>query len=759
MGGPDDTVGGVKSVSVLPPQLTPVVDSTSHGSVGHGSPMDRSIRSRHGATKNSVFPFGFRRQATMRTASIVSPVWKSMSKMTPRQTLHMLHRFVTLATALLYLTVALDGVIATLETLVGVVNPPLSDSSEYNTALVGQLAGSSAVRDSLLMQNLDFQLAPRNDTMYVDLDGSYVSFTGCSKETTADAIYSNTFLREVYDQLVQNTVHRAPFLDLTASKLIVPVVDCTSSAIEYEDTSVAKIFYLVRNLQPDPVLNGSDQVALVTLAISNQVYEVPNHDERGPISIGTMAILFTMESTSSDVEYIFIGSVGYPFKKLNFRVYEYLEHTADSYWKLRQVPKYSGDEVAQTIVTTCRTGFYCHSPSYQSNINQELWELPADPVGAVSHMNWAGVPTTTNVWSWVHLVHLVFDIQTLTQLVILLVVIYRNWQVGKLWVGDAFSPIANTLMLRGACVLIAWCVDGFWTVTEHCMAVGYAITGNEEVFVHNSIMHADLMTVFLTCTGLAGKLLHERIDPPLTMLLFELGYQLTPHIIRAIPSALADLTAKIGADYAMGVVTRDVDMSSVSPMGLWSAHKLVDGTNELVAITFAPLLITFALLIVLVLCQKFRRRLKRPKVASHSRARRSSLRFLRTAVQPPNSTGSTSERAERLLSTQFELATGVELSRRYGVLCNYESARLVKGLVFASADGVYSSGFVIVNERFLVATADLVDILLMKLLRLRYRSIYVYDVQGHHVQAMARLMYPGTLSLRDLARLNITMLS
>lgn len=109
--------------------------------------------------------------------------------------------------------------------------------------------------------------------------------------------------------------------------------------------------------------------------------------------------------------------------------------------------------------------------------------------------------------------------------------------------------------------------------------------------------------------------------------------------------------------------------------------------------------------------------------------------------------------------TLFELATGMELAHRYGVLCNYESARIVKGMTFASADGVYSCGFVVVHKRLLVATTDLAPILLMKLLRLRYRNIYVYDVQGHDVQAMARLVYPDTLSFRDLVRLNINLLS
>ncbi|GAB9475959.1 hypothetical protein Gpo141_00013034, partial [Globisporangium polare] len=83
----------------------------------------------------------------------------------------------------------------------------------------------------------------------------------------------------------------------------------------------------------------------------------------------------------------------------------------------------------------------------------------------------------------------------------------------------------------------------------------------------------------------------------------------------------------------------------------------------------------------------------------------------------------------------------------------------IKGMKYASADGIYCNGFVIANDKFLIATADLLAIVLMKLIRYRFQNVYVYDVDGSTVNQRARLVYPHTLSWSDLLHLNISVLS
>ncbi|GAB9477305.1 hypothetical protein Gpo141_00014369, partial [Globisporangium polare] len=69
----------------------------------------------------------------------------------------------------------------------------------------------------------------------------------------------------------------------------------------------------------------------------------------------------------------------------------------------------------------------------------------------------------------------------------------------------------------------------------------------------------------------------------------------------------------------------------------------------------------------------------------------------------------------------------------------------IKGMKYASADGIYCNGFVIANDKFL-----------MKLIRYRFQNV---DVDGSTANQRARLVYPHTLSWSDLLRLNISVLS
>lgn len=78
---------------------------------------------------------------------------------------------------------------------------------------------------------------------------------------------------------------------------------------------------------------------------------------------------------------------------------------------------------------------------------------------------------------------------------------------------------------------------------------------------------------------------------------------------------------------------------------------------------------------------------------------------------------------------------------------------------FASADGIYASGFIIVTDKFLVQASDISSILLMMITRVRFKYICVFELKGTSVQETAKLVYPDTFTLRDLLHLNISTLS
>lgn len=109
--------------------------------------------------------------------------------------------------------------------------------------------------------------------------------------------------------------------------------------------------------------------------------------------------------------------------------------------------------------------------------------------------------------------------------------------------------------------------------------------------------------------------------------------------------------------------------------------------------------------------------------------------------------------------TNCELAAGSQLECMYGMLSDFDNFVIIKGLRFASADGVYGARFLIVNKKFLVQDNDIWAILLMKFLRVRCLNVYIFLLDETTVQQRARLVYPNTITMRDLLHLSSSTLS
>jgi hypothetical protein len=100
------------------------------------------------------------------------------------------------------------------------------------------------------------------------------------------------------------------------------------------------------------------------------------------------------------------------------------------------------------------------------------------------------------------------------------------------------------------------------------------------------------------------------------------------------------------------------------------------------------------------------------------------------------------------------------LKNRFGILSTYKNYTYKSGCRFASGDAIYCNGFVVANDKFVIATEDLMSLIVMKLTRARFTNIYVYTIkEGTGVNQTARLVYPTTISWHDLAKVSVSPLS
>lgn len=214
------------------------------------------------------------------------------------------------------------------------------------------------------------------------------------------------------------------------------------------------------------------------------------------------------------------------------------------------------------------------------------------------------------------------------------------------------------------------------------------------------------------------------------------------HIIESFPSIVASIKQLV-----VQTAEQELRSSSIGPMLFRTPYAIVQYPVQLMIYVLTPLFWCIPVIVMFVILRKVTRRLNPKKNVVQQSASPSKRSSLDSVVSIKSA------------FTNFELATGSELELMYGVLGEFDNYLFIKGMRFASADGVYGAGFIIVNKKFLVKFNDIWSILLMKLIRVRYTSVYIFVLNGTTVQQTALLAYPDTMTVRDLLQLGCSTLS
>ncbi|DAZ93628.1 TPA: hypothetical protein N0F65_007962 [Lagenidium giganteum] len=667
-------------------------------------------------------------------------LWRSATNIPAKQLFNLLRRWLAFSAAVLYVAIAFSASIKSLELLIGQQLPTMV-MQPYTATLLPDKLGNATLRESpLVTELLQNDTTPRSTALFLDA-GGYVSVESCN---VATLIHRNPFIRSVYAAYMRGVAKNATVL--TEYELITPVVDCSASSIRLGDRTTGKFNLLLRR-KDDP-----DDVALLSIALSNQMYSMPARCEQGPVGLSVSTLISDMRE---NVTYRFALSLGYPYVPFDFELYEPLGVNDEGWWELRRVPP-SADELAWTTLTARRTGFYRVSETAQSNINNNVWMLDTGARDAIGTRHWVGKPVLRDSWAWVHCIHLVFALQVSFHLVILMILTYNNLRMGKLWLGEPFVAISTKMLFRCLLVLFSWLLDAFWSLTEFVMSDASELSSAPNMFIEEDIMHADLLTIYLSVVGVLANGSHERVDPALAFYFFELGYRNRLVILQWFPTLANKVISASLADYVAGNIVTSDDAAMASPMRMWGAHVMGKSDPAFIAATL--FFFTLVLVVVYIGLRKLYRRYRGgPMSVERS-----------TAVVPSDQGGasgstltSTTERSmsSAVRCTNFELATGAALQNQFGLVCDYDNYRVIKGMQYASADGIYANGYVIVGGRFLVQTDDLLTLFFMKLSHMRFRKVYIYDVNQSSVQPLARLAYPHTMSYRDLVHLSLSVLS
>ncbi|TMW66453.1 hypothetical protein Poli38472_004218 [Pythium oligandrum] len=655
----------------------------------------------------------------------------------PAQLWHLVRRLAGIGAALYYVYSLIMAGKSSLSTLIGELNT--SDNyGGYSSPYIASHVGTGSIAESPLFQvALGGDSTPRDHSVYLE-STSDVSYYRCEKAANFDDwLYSYEFMSSNWIDLSTQLSYNSSAL--ANAELVAPVVDCGFTAISKGDNTVSRVFYMVRK-KTDP-----KSVFMIMVSISTQDYVEPERYRRGAAGYVALTVIDDVRTMTMANHFLALA-IEYPFEGPNYNLYNYVGFTYDGMLILEIVPRDPTSTHKVTVYTAKRSGFYIGSEKTQANVKNLYWKLFPDAISSLTKWQWAGSTYWLNIWGWTRIIYFYFAFDTLFNIGVLMLVSYQNYKRGKIWVGDAFVPISRSLVIQGVSVIVIWTLENFWRPLMTAVSDGSILGGGVGVAMITFIVHGDLIVLYISLAGFLGMVLRERIDPALVVILYQIAFQNRHGLTRWFPALKNKVAAFSAADYLQGIVTIDADLNDFAPYGFWSTHSLSRDTEAVIADLFS-IFFTFIVFLIYAIARKFYRR------AYPSQALMYSSRMTKGSSINGDESG-----AKRIF-TIFELATGAELQNRFGVVADYDNCVYIKGMRYATPDGIYCNGFVIANGKWLIRTEDLLSVIVIIATGFRLRDVYIYEVKDFTVSQTARIVYPNTMTMRDLFNLNTKVLS
>ncbi|EGZ16728.1 hypothetical protein PHYSODRAFT_247971 [Phytophthora sojae] len=598
----------------------------------------------------------------------------------------------------------------------------------FTSSLIKGYMGDGLIKDSPLVQDvLGGDTTPRDNVLYLET-AEQTSTEGCSALPLFNsAMYGYDFLNPAYLDMVSDTKYTITALE--EFELVVTIVDCSFSQIKSGDTSQARVYNFVRSRF------DSTDLHLITVSLSVQEYEVRAHNKQGPALLGMLTVIDDMQDTN--VTQYYMAALTYPYQRTaNFEMYELVGVTDESYLSLTSIPQNPETEPVKHLLTARKRGFY--NGDTQCNVRTMYSLLDGvSATKALTRWEWIGEAVMVDSWTWVHCFHFFFGLQMTYSLVVLFLVMYQKIRSGKIWIGDPFAYTSTTtLVMRGILVFFSWIIDSFWPVNEFAMSRAATLASAQTICVHPEMMHADLLVVYFCLASFLSSVFQERIDLSGAIFLFEVVYEHRQALIQASSAVVNEITTTFSVQYKVGIAKPIPVITDMSPLRLWSSFEFPEKDAKFLAASFTPMLFLMCSITVFAILRKIYRFFRPDQVRQRS--------SIGTDTSANSSANERSAMTQRGIVTNFEISTGSMLQTRFGLISDYSNYVFFKGMKFASADGVYCSGYVIVNEKYLVSSKDLWAIVMIKLLRTRFKNVHVYEVHGHTVKDTARLVFPST---------------
>ncbi|KAF0685414.1 Aste57867_22680 [Aphanomyces stellatus] len=655
--------------------------------------------------------------------------------------------------------VNLVGTISTIEILVG------SDTNATGGA-TGLLYGYHSYNMPYLLREIATTPSAVQARIQTILDhGKHVGYV----ELTAPATPATTFVMDKCSVAVNVTTDRIYLEGYVAGTLVpmlltgmnsslvvgdqssIILVDCSYEGRKAQDTTNIKLYQLDVHLK-----------WLVTYQLQTIMANIPARRDTMPtgtvsytnlslasLSVSAAAVtpgvdLLAGVSSSATSSHQLLSSRGFPFNAASFDPIVIDSVTSTGAWNTSVI------STGLQMILQGYGGMYRGSQNEQANYKTFVWLLDPDPMHVVSYFEFSGVGRTKNSWAWgMALISGFLSFGVVSSSVMACIIsrnIYLSSQVH--WIPDISPSVQSGILFRGVLTVIAWWIDGWWAIQEWCFQQGNIRNNLLDMYVLTDSVRSDCLSLFLAGASLMASTLHLRINPAVPVVIYLIIYSQRAQIVAGMGIMLSAANKELIANQALNVV-----LSQTPGMDMWMWHEKKDFNATIVFNELSWMFVALGLMLIYAIGDKFYTVNFTDHVveAKSTKKTGSGTGTGGTGASTTGAaTGGSNERA-----TCFETSTGEYLRHKYGLMSYHENYLFIKGLKYASPSGIWTSGWVVVDGKFLFRTDDIMKVCANICLRHDIFRAHCHVIAENQVDKTVIRVFRKDISLKQLFNLSL----
>ncbi|CAK4078534.1 unnamed protein product [Aphanomyces euteiches] len=322
-------------------------------------------------------------------------------------------------------------------------------------------------------------------------------------------------------------------IDLSATPMThALLVDCDYSGRHFQDTTMFKI-YLV-----DTSMTSMMSIAIQTMIGLRETTHLATQVGATVVSLTQLSKFGLGPDEPPGAEW-FYGLTYDDATAFHETYHDGVSASNEYKWRIQSTN--------ESLLIAGLSGYYRGSTASQTNMLRFLIDMTGSPVRDFVVDMYPSLAYWKDAWAWVQgLVILTIGVRVgFTIVVALSIAFTTSKSTAAAHLPDVFPTIKRHIHVRSFLLVLAFVCDGFWSIHEWALTVGFIRYNLLPLFVLGENIRSDLLMLFLVWTDGVASALRVGIWPAITVVAYILCYTHSSAIVAALSSQqVEDATAE-----------------------------------------------------------------------------------------------------------------------------------------------------------------------------------------------------------------------